>query len=179
MTSFVILLRGINVGGKNILPMQDFRELLSVIGCSQVASYIQSGNAVCHYAGGAPELSDKIAAAIEAQFGFRPAVLVLPSSDFLAIAAANPYAAEGIEPKFLHISFLKTRPRQPDNERLKSIVANGERYVLSDMAFYLHAPNGIGRSKLAKDAEKCLGVPATGRNSRTVSKICEMLGDLS
>ncbi len=178
MTSFVILLRGVNVGGKNILPMQDFRELLDGLGCDQVASYIQSGNAVCKYAGEATGLSDKIAAAIENQFGFRPSVLVVSSSDFLKIAAANPYLAKDIDPKFLHVWFLQAPARQVNKARLDDIVAAGEKFTLTDTAFYLCAPNGIGRSKLAKDVEKCLGVPATARNARTVNKLGEMLAAL-
>lgn len=175
MPPFVILLRGINVGGKNILPMLKFRELLVSLGCDQVATYIQSGNAICIYSGEATELSDRVAAAIEAQFGFRPSVLVLPSSSFLKVAAANPYLANDIDPKFLHIWFLQAPARQADRARLDDSVAADEKYTLTDAAFYLHAPNGIGRSKLAKDVERCLGVQATARNSRTVSKICEML----
>lgn len=178
MTSFVILLRGINVGGKNILPMQDFRELLDNLGCAQVATYIQSGNAVCKYSGETTGLSSKIGAAIENQFGFRPSVLVVSSSDFLKIAAANPYTAQGVEQKFLHVWFLQAPPRQANKARLDDIVANDEKFTLTDTAFYLCAPNGIGRSKLAKDVEKCLGVPSTARNARTVSKIGEMLAAL-
>lgn len=179
MTSFIVLLRGINVGGKNLLPMQDFRQLLAKLGCDQVTSYIQSGNAVCKYAGKATELSRKIAAAIETKFGFRPCVLVVTSSDFLKIVAANPYMSEGVDPRFLHIWFLQAAPRQANKKRLDDIVSDAEKFTLTNSAFYLHAPNGIGRSKLAKDVEKCLGVQATARNGRTVSKIGEMLAALS
>ena len=76
MTTFVALLRGINVGGKNILPMQAFSELLTELGCIDVATYIQSGNAVFRYSGKPAELTDMISTAIESKFGFRPSVLV-------------------------------------------------------------------------------------------------------
>ena len=79
MRSFVALLRGINVGGNNILPMQNFRDILANLGCERVSTYIQSGNAVFTHSGDASPLSDTISAAIESAFGFRPSQIYLPS----------------------------------------------------------------------------------------------------
>jgi uncharacterized protein (DUF1697 family) len=176
MSAFVTLLRGINVGGKNILPMKEFRELLTTLGCEDVATYIQSGNAVFTYAGNAAKLPGPIASAIESGFGFRPSIMVLAENEFNAIAAANPFSAEVSELKYLHIWFVQGSTANANTARLEEIAAAGERFLLTDSAFYLHAPNGIGRSKLASEVEKCLGVPATARNCRTVGKIGEMLG---
>jgi len=167
MVAFVALLRGINVGGKNILPMKEFRALLTTLGCEDAATYIQSGNAVFTYAGNATKLPESIASAIESGFGFRPSIMVL---------AANPFSAEVSELKYLHIWFTQESAENANTERLDEIASAGERFLLTDSAFYLHAPNGIGRSKLASEVEKCLGVRATARNCRTVSKIGEMLG---
>ena len=75
MTTIVALLRGINVGGKHSLPMQNLRELLGELGCDDVKTYIQSGNAVFNTSADPSELSQDITAAIERQFGFAPSVL--------------------------------------------------------------------------------------------------------
>ncbi len=178
MTIFVALLRGINVGGHNILPMQDFRELLTTLGCVDVATYIQSGNAVFRHTGGSDQVSASISASIESDFGFRPPVMVLTADEFRSIVAANPFQAIVSEPKLQHIMFMREPATKPNMQRMNEIAANGEEFLLAESAFYLHAPNGIGRSKLAAEAEKCLGVQATGRNWRTVCKIVSLLDAL-
>ncbi len=78
------------------------------------------------------------------------------------------------EPKTLHLYFLAVTPERPDLDALERIKGERERFVLVDGVFYLHAPEGIGRSKLAANAEKLLGIPATARNWRTVGKVMEM-----
>lgn len=173
---YVTLLRGINVGGNNVLPMQDFRDLLASLECEDVATYIQSGNAVFRHASGAEDLSGTISTAIANQYGFRPDVMVLPASNFSRIVAANPFPAEAAEPKCLHVWFLLEAASQVNTARIEKMLCNGEKYSIGDSAFYLYAPNGVGRSKLAANVEKCLGVQATARNWRTVSKIDAMLG---
>jgi uncharacterized protein (DUF1697 family) len=178
MTTFVALLRGINVGGRNILPMQDFRDLLVKLGCENVATYIQSGNAVFRHSCSAEELSESIPASIEAKFGFRPLLMLLGADEFSAIAAANPYRDETVEAKLVHVSFLTAPALKANLERMNSMASDGETFFLTESALYFYAPNGIGRSKLAGEMEKCLGVPATARNQRTVSKIGQMLAEI-
>ncbi len=175
MTVYVALLRGINVGGNNILPMKEFRDLLASLGCDDVATYIQSGNAVFKSSRTAPTLAKSIAESIESNYGFRPSVLVLTAKDFDAIAAANPYSVPADEANQVHILFLQKVALKANTARLKEIATASEKFVLTDQAFYLHAPDGIGRSRLAAGVEKCLGVPATGRNIRTVGKIRDLL----
>jgi uncharacterized protein (DUF1697 family) len=175
MSKFVALFRGINVGGKHILPMQDLRDILESVGCENVRTYIQSGNAVFSATATADSLSRDISAAIDEQFGFAPRVLVLTAMQFKAIAASNPFPQGESTPKFLHVSFLSETPAEPDLEALKCLQADSEQFALHDDAFYLLAPDGIGRSKLAAKVDRCLGVPATARNWRTVSKLVEMI----
>jgi uncharacterized protein (DUF1697 family) len=172
VTQFVVLLRGINVGGHNKLPMKDLREILEALGYDSVQTYIQSGNAVLS-AAARPDAAG-IAAAIEKRFGFAPGVLVISAKQFRAVADANPYVDEAEEPKHLHISFL-SQPAAPDMDALSSRKSATEQYTLTDDAFYLLAPDGIGRSKLAADVERLLGVEATGRNLNTVRKLLDML----
>jgi uncharacterized protein (DUF1697 family) len=175
MTAFVALLRGINVGGNNRLPMVELRTLLSTLGCEDVATYIQSGNAVFRHDKTAAELSLLISESLKTHFGFLVPVMVQTASEFGAIAAANPFATAEAEPKTLHIWFLRERATNANTERLDEIASESEMFRLTDSAFYLHAPEGIGRSKLASNVEKCLAVPATARNWRTLGKISALL----
>lgn len=177
MTGYVALFRGINVGGRNSLPMQDLRDILSSLGCENVRTYIQSGNAVFASASAAGELAGEIKAAIDERFGFAPEVLLLSSRRLRAIAAANPFPDAESVPKHLHVSFLSQTAAEPDLDTLNSIKAPSERFVLTSEALYLHAPDGIARSKFAAKVENCLGVAATGRNWNTVSKLIELAGD--
>jgi uncharacterized protein (DUF1697 family) len=179
MQVFVALLRGINVGGNNILPMQDLRDLLAGLDCADVATYIQSGNAVFRHSGNAAQLCASIADGIESDFGFRPAVMVIAAQSFAGIAAANPYSDVADDPKQVHITFLGSPAVSANLGRLEGLASGGEEFILKDSAFYLYAPNGIGRSKLAAAVEKCLGVATTSRNARTVSKIGELLDRLA
>ncbi len=177
MSLFVALLRGINVGGHNKLPMPRLRERLSDLGCRDVATYIQSGNVICGYAGTSTDLARLIAGEIEREFGFRSPILVIDASEFMAMAEANPFHGLFKEAKNMHVLFLQEPANDVNQERLAALVSDSERFELIDRAFYLHAPGGIGRSRLAAGAEKCLGVNATARNWRTVEKLCEMLAE--
>ncbi len=174
MTVYVALFRGINVGGSHSLPMQALRNILGRIGCQDVRTYIQSGNAVFRSSQDATALSNSIKAAINEQFGFAPNVCLLTIDKFRSIIAANPYPDAVDTPKHLHVSFFVGAPNRPDLDTLESLRSSTERYELSASAFYLHAPDGIGRSKLAAKVDKCLGVETTGRNWRTVTKLSEL-----
>ena len=172
MKTYIALFRGINVGGKNILPMKDLVALLENLGAQGVKTYIQSGNAVFqHKAESTSQLSSKISAAIKASHGFEPQVFLLDLAEMEKVVAANPFPEAESEPKTLHLSFLDSAPQNPDLKTLEEIKKDNERFKLIDNVFYLHAPDGIGRSKLAARAEKALGVAATARNWRTVGKI--------
>ncbi len=175
MTTYIALFRGINVGGKNVLPMKELVSILEDIGLWNVRTYIQSGNAVFkRRETDAGLLSNRISAEIETSHGFKPGVLLLELEEMERAAAANPFPEAESEPKTLHLHFLASEPRTPDLDALEDIKADSERFVLKAGVFYLHAPDGIGRSKLAANAERLLGVPITARNWRTVRKVIEM-----
>ena len=169
MKTYVLLFRGINVGGKNILPMKDLSALLINEGCMDVKTYIQSGNVVLK---AKKKPGEDIKAAIEKSFGFKPELMVLEKSDFLSAVENNPY--RGAEGKAVHLYFTKKAPT-PDADKLLSLAMSAEKFELKGKIFYLYAPEGIGRSKLVVGLEKCLGVPATGRNLNTDNKISAML----
>jgi uncharacterized protein (DUF1697 family) len=144
------------------------------LGCEDVQTYIQSGNAVLSSAENANELSGKVRDAIEAQFGFAPQVLLQTVERFRAIASANPYPEAEVTPKFLHVWFLTETAGNADIDAMNSIKADSERFTLTQEALYLHAPDGIGRSRLAAKIDRLLGVSTTARNWRTAMKLLEL-----
>jgi uncharacterized protein (DUF1697 family) len=176
MQTWIALFRGINVGGNNILPMAELRDDFESLNIENVRTYIQSGNVVFDSsAKTAASLSKKIVRRIEERHGFCPQVLIVTREDLLATIESNPFAEAVSDPKTLHFLFLAEPASNPDMEALDGAKAPSERYELTDRVFYLHAPDGIGRSKLASKAERYLGVVATGRNYRTVAKLLSMV----
>ncbi|ADE12496.1 DUF1697 domain-containing protein [Sideroxydans lithotrophicus] len=175
MTTLIALLRGINVGGNNKLPMKELSALLTEMGLCDVQTYIQSGNVVfgCDLKNKAT-LAAKISAAIKAQHGFAPHILLLDAAELKKAMAGNPYPEAESEPKSLHLFFLDEVPQQPDLKSLEAIKTPSERFKLAGKVFYLHAPDGVGNSKLAARAERLLGVAASARNWNTVCKLAEM-----
>jgi uncharacterized protein (DUF1697 family) len=175
METYIALFRGINVGGNNILPMAELRTLLEDIGLQQVTTYIQTGNVVFQSDNGdTDQLADSISREVGKQFGFEPRVFVLTQQELHAAVKANPFPGAESEPSRLHLTFLAGDPKNPDLEALETIKKESERFELKGSVFYLHAPEGVGCSKLAAKAEHVLGVPSTTRNWRTVQKIIEM-----
>jgi uncharacterized protein (DUF1697 family) len=175
VTVCIALFRGINVGGKNALPMKALAALLEQLGYRSVRTYIQSGNVVVDAKGSSTAaMRRKMAAAVEATFGFRPAIVVLTAGELDHVVEGNPFPAAVSAPTTLHVTFLEETPPDPDLEALDRLRSNGERFELDGTVFYLHAPAGIGRSKLAARIERALGVAGTARNWRTVLKVRDM-----
>lgn len=172
MNFHIALFRGINVGGHNILPMKDLKVILEKLGAKNVTTYIQSGNVVFQSKqSDRLKLSQAISGAIDKNHGFAPQVLLLSPEDLKAAIAANPFPEAEPEPKTLHLYFLTTHPAKPDWKKLESLKQTKEQYRLIAGVFYLYAPDGIGRSKLAALVEKALGISVTARNWNTVTKL--------
>jgi len=172
MPRWIVLLRGINVGGKNILPMSELVRHLQALNLEDVKTYIQSGNAVFRSSRQvSPTLRADIATIIAHHHGFKPHVLMLSADQWEKAIALNPFPEAEAEPKTLHLFFLASTPTKPDIEALTKAKSPSERFHLGDEVFYLHTPDGIGRSRLAVHTEKFLGVAATARNWRTVQKL--------
>jgi len=170
MKTFILLLRGINVGGNNILPMKELVSLLEKNNYKNVKTYIQSGNVVLE----SENLPINIGSLIESEFGFKPDVLVLNKNEFLSASKNNPFeTAIGNQ---LHFLFCKELP-SPDINKIDNLKSATEEYCIVDKVVYMHAPEGIGRSKLSAKFEKCLAVSATGRNLNTVNKLIEMISN--
>jgi uncharacterized protein (DUF1697 family) len=175
MKTYIALFRGINVGGKSMLPMKELVILLEDLGARNVKTYIQSGNAIFKSdEKNVSQLSNKISIAVKQRCGFMPHVLLLELDEIEKIIAENPFPEAESDPSSLHLGFLANTPERIDLEKIKSIKKECEKFHLSEHVFYLYAPEGVGRSKLAASIEKILGVPMTDRNWRTVRKIREM-----
>jgi uncharacterized protein (DUF1697 family) len=176
---YVALFRGINVGGKNVLPMKVLVTALEELGARGIRTYIQSGNAVFQATEQDPSrLSSKIRREIGRRRGFEPQVLLLERGDIERTILKNPFPEAAADPKTLHAGFLASAPPKPDLKMLASLKTESERFRLLGKVFYLHAPDGIGRSKLAANAERLLGVSMTDRNWRTVCKIDELAKEM-
>jgi len=171
----IALLRGINVGGKNTLPMRELVVILENIGMRNAKTYVQSGNAVFQSSEmDFSKISEKLAAEIKTRRGFEPHVLILGLDAIEKALTQNPFPEAEADPASLHLGFLAFIPKNPDLDKLGSLKKRTERFRLIGSVFYLHAPEGIGRSKLAANSEKLLGATMTDRNWRTVCKIREM-----
>ncbi|WP_220443899.1 DUF1697 domain-containing protein [Pararhodobacter zhoushanensis] len=171
----ILLLRGVNVGAHRKLPMADLREILAGLGLVDVRTHIQSGNAVFRDPQGREELGTLISQAIGARFAFTPESLVLDLPAFETVLEANPFAGE--DPGKVSIGFLAS-PSTVSVDVLEELAVGDERCALTPAAFYLHAPAGIGRSKLAAQAERKLAVAMTVRNARVAQAIATLAQEL-
>jgi len=149
--------------------MKELKLLLEDEGYEGVRTYIQSGNVVLNAK--LNPLAD-IASKVEMKFGFLPEILAIEKTEFDHAFSANPYSL--LEGKTVHFYFCINKPKL-NAQKLESYAGKGETYQLKGNVFYLHAPNGIGRSKLVPNIESCLATPATGRNLNTVLRLKEMV----
>lgn len=154
--------------------MKDLKQILEQLSCENVQTYIQSGNVVFKTNRNDPdEIAVEIGKNILKQFGFEPKVLLLDSTEFQRAVNNNPFKTN--DGRALHFGFLAEQSTHPDLEKLAELKINSEQYQLIKNVFYLYAPDGIGRSKLAAKVEQLLGVPVTSRNWNTVSKMLSMI----
>jgi len=180
MTILIALLRGINVGGKNILPMKELVRFFEDAGGEDVKTYIQSGNVVfTHSTGSTGELNERIATAIERSRDFRPAIVMLDLETLRDAAASNPFPEAAAEPKSLHLYFFEGTPDVAGLAALKKLKAASESYRTSGNTLFLHAPEGVGKSRLVKGIDKALGLNATGRNWRTITRLIELGSEIT
>ena len=179
-TTYAALLRGINVGGNKKLPMAQLRTLLTGLGHTGVATYLQSGNAVFTADHGDEQsLAAEVGEAIEKHFGFRVEVLVRDHAYLKAVREACPFPAGELEARQLHVTYFS---KPVDAERFAEVDPGAylpEEFRLGDRALYLYAPEGLGRSQLAEDLSRprrLKGIVATSRNWNTVVKLEELTG---
>jgi uncharacterized protein (DUF1697 family) len=174
--TYVALLRGVNVGGKNKLPMADLRPIFADVGCADVQTYIQSGNVVFSAALGAEmKIRSAVAKRINERFGLQVPVVMRTGEEFRQVATSNPFLKSGATAAFLYVAFLADAPETRCIKNLDPDRSPGDAFRVIAREIYLHLPNGVARSRLTNDYfDSKLGTISTVRNWRTVFNLAEM-----
>jgi uncharacterized protein (DUF1697 family) len=175
-TQFAFL-RGVNVGGRNKVPMAALRAMLEGLGFGDVRTLLQSGNAV-YTTDRAPERAAReIHEQIEERLGLSIAVLVRTHDELASVVAGDPFAEVATEPARYLVTFLSG---QPDPERLRAIDADGslpDAFAAGERELYVWCPNGVSETPYSYAFwEKQLGLTATARNWNTVTKLLALAG---
>lgn len=172
----IALLRGINVGGKNKLPMTVLAAMFTKAGCTEVQTYIQSGNVVFKTAAGADrKIAAAVSKAIQAQCHLTVPVVVRTGAQMAAVLNANPFLRKSVPAESLHVMFLGDAPAAALVAGLEPDRSPGDKFIVRGSEIYLHLPNGAARTKLTNayfDAK--LRTVSTMRNWRTVLTLAEM-----
>lgn len=172
---YVAFLRGINVGGKCILPMKDLKQIFSDAGCHSISTYIQSGNVVFSAAAKTMRALDKrVTADIKERFGHTTRVVIRDIAQMQAVVDGNPYLSKCADPAKMHVVFLADLPEAPSE--LDPMRSPPDEFCVVGQDIYLHVPNGAADTKLTNAYfDSKLKTVSTGRNWRTVTKMLEML----
>lgn len=166
MKTYIVLLRGINVSGKNKLPMAELQNLLSILGFSEIQTYIQSGNIVLKSDKKPIEISEEIRRKIELDFNYKVPVLVKTVKEWQKIINENPY--KEVEEKQQYFTFLSTIPEKVSIE----VDTKQDEFMVIDNVIYVNAVGGYGKTKLNNNFfEKKLKLIATTRNLKTTIKM--------
>jgi uncharacterized protein (DUF1697 family) len=177
----VAMLRGVNLAGYQKMSMAALRTLCASVGLRDVQTYIQSGNLVFREDGEDPvKLAQRLEKAIEAGFGFRPAVIVRTASELRKVIAKNPFAGrEGIEPNKLLVVFMDSTPTKQARDQLLALPCEPEELRINGRELYIYYPLGMAHPKISLvKIEKTLQCASTGRNWNTVNKLLAMAEEL-
>jgi uncharacterized protein (DUF1697 family) len=174
--AWVALLRGINLGARNKVPMAELRSLMADVGAEDVKTYVQSGNVVFRSAIARAELVRRIEEEVRARFRIDVDVVLCTKAELTRVIAGNPFTADEAEPTRLHVTFLAQAPDRGRIAELDGDEFAPDRFHVTRAAVYLHTPGGYGRTKLSNTYfERKLGVRATTRNWRTVTTLAELV----
>jgi uncharacterized protein (DUF1697 family) len=171
----IALLRGINVGGKNMLPMKSLAAMFVEAKCSDVRTYIQSGNVVFRAKDTiARRIGADISETILDRFGLRVPVVTRTAVELRDVASHNPFLRAGGDEGALHVAFLADRPGASKVATLDPKRSPPDQFAVRGREIYLHLPNGTARSKLTNQYfDSKLGTTSTIRNWRTVLQLLE------
>lgn len=171
----IALLRGINVGGNKLVGMAALRKLLADQGYDDVRTYLQSGNVLLSSAAPPKRLERDLERLIADGLGVDVQVFVRTRDELADVIDHDPFGDVVDDPAKYLVSFLSAKPKAAVVRELAALDAEPERFVVSGRELYAWHPDGIGRSPLRKVlTEKKLGVSATGRNWKTVTKLLEL-----
>ncbi|MBA8880845.1 DUF1697 domain-containing protein [Phyllobacterium myrsinacearum] len=175
MTKYVVLFRGINVGGNKIVKMETLRTILGVAGFENVRTYVQSGNVILTSDQTARRVAETITELFPRTFGFPSRVTIRTAAEWDQMIARNAYPQALDDPKSLHAVIMDDDPTDMALMELAKKANDTEEFTVRNRVLYLYTPEGFGTSKLAEALDKVLKVPLTSRNWRTVSTLQGML----
>ncbi len=171
---YVILLRGVNVGGNNKVPMADLRTALADRGLEKVSTYIASGNVFADSSLGSVELALLVRTTILDSFGLEIPVLVRTHAELVSVAQRNPFEHEKDNAK-LAITFLDGEPSPFSITALLTANPEPEQFVIDGTTMYAYYPNGFGQTKLTSTLiDRKLKTISTTRNFNTLLKLIEL-----
>lgn len=176
MPVYASLLRGINVGGHNLIPMAALAEVYAGAGCTQVQTLLQSGNVVFRSSGSPAAVAKKLGDAIEARFAARPGIFLRTPAQLRAALAANPFAAQAqADPSHLVLLFFDGKPPAGAAKTLAAWDRGPEQAKLAGGVLYIYYPEGMGRTRLTSAIlDRALGGPGTARNFTTVTRLAAL-----
>ena len=170
--TFIALLRGINVGKANRIPMADLRALLEGLGHTDVTTLLNSGNAVFHATKGtSAQYATDIASAIARQMQLKVPVVVKSAQELDAIATDNPWASSAPDPSRLLVAFAQDALTLAGLNSISPLVVAPEEFAVGPHAAYLHCASGILESKAGKALLGKAGQAVTTRNWASVLKL--------
>lgn len=175
--TYISILRGINVGGRNSIKMDALRQMYSNLGYTNVQSYIQSGNVLFHHqTSDTRTLAQAISSCIAETFGIVVPVLVLSMQELRDAINNNPFtSANPKDPNTIHLTFLAETPDTTLVDKINPEQFRPDEFRLSGKMIYLHCPNGYGIAKLNNTFfEKKLKTTATTRNLKTTTELLAM-----
>ncbi len=172
MARWVVLLRGVNVGGHNVVEMTELRAALSDTGFESVKTYIQSGNIVLTSARSRDEIAGAVKACLRNRFGANVPVFVLCAQQLATLVEALPF--EG-DPSRVLLYFCMTPLESCEDAVMREHLRPDEELLVTRDVIFLHAPAGVSTSKLAARIERHVPVSLTARNLRTVRRLVDMV----
>ena len=176
MGRLVVLLRGVNLAGRNRVSMPALREALEDAGFTDVATYVQSGNVVLTSREAAKRVGTDVERLLAERFDLDIRVIVRTRAELAAVVDRNPLAKIATDPRRYQVTFLKSPLGADVFPKLEAVATDGERVKHVGREVYAWHPDGVGRSKLAVLlAGKGLGVTATARNWKTVMRLLELV----
>ena len=179
MKRHVALLRGVNVGGKNRLPMKALVALFTDAGCDDVRTYIQSGNVVfLAKATLAKRVPSLVAGAISDRFGYHVPVVSRTAEEIRNVVRGNPFLEVGAHTSELHVAFLAKVPAATKVAALDPDRSPPDEFSVRGREIYLRCPNGVARTKLTNNYfDSKLATTSTVRKWKTVLKLLELTED--
>jgi uncharacterized protein (DUF1697 family) len=173
MTTYVVLLRGINLGNRRI-PMPELKSLATDLGHQRVSTYIASGNLILSSDRKPDSVVDELDAVIAERYGFKVDGVIRSAAELTKVSATNPYP-EG-NPKQVTVGFTRKPIAGAAADRMAALATTDERFLVDGREVYVDFAGGLARSKLATQLGKAIGQPTTARNIRTVQKLVELAG---